>query len=478
MKPYMRKELLALAKEVGLKGYSSKTVAQLCTMLRKHVLSGTSEPLPIAKKRTKHYRYLLEKKSVLELEAVIARLKMGPFDDEKKKYANEVYKYKYFLIGKILTKHFPLVPEGTKVSDDAMRRLTLFRKKLLQKIYQKVPPKRIKYDYGEHRITDISKRAPQVYLNERVHDPLIPRKVHITTIQGYENMASRFRRLIGADLDGIRVTERWRLDQLEYQKSLPFIDRLVLLTYTYGGDAIIHAHMDKSLRVDKFYDDKYERSYVFPLYPTLLSWMFKDLPGFKEFSRTHMRADMKLRHAFTFNAIVRRTRKDAQNLDFGSTAYATYTDVLNFFFRPHDNLFHFDTTFYETLVEMYTTDLQRIISRAPKLDKQLIVYKGVKNMAYLDFSINNTYINKRFISTSFDPTVSDKSAFTGTNCCMQKIYLLPQTTCLYIYLSYFNEREILLPPGRYVYALTEMYTPPHAVTGTARKKTVNLMVTK
>jgi hypothetical protein len=478
MKKYTRQQLYVLAKEVGLKGYSSKTVDQLCAMLRNHVLSGTSEPLPIAKKRTKHYRYLLEKKSVLELEAVVARLKMGPFDDEKKKYATEVYKYKYFLIGKILTKHFPLVPEGTNVSDQAMRRLALFRKKLLQKIYQKVPPKRIKYDYGEHRITHIARRTPQTYLNDLVNDPLIPRQVHITTLQGYENMASRFRRLIGADLDGIRVTERWRLAQLEYQKSLPFIDRLVLLTYTYGGDAIVHAHMDKSLRVDKFYDDKYERSYVFPLYPTLLSWMFKDVLRFMNFSNQHMRADMKLRHAFQFDKLVRATRKEAQNLDFGSTAYATYTDILNFFFRPHDNLFHFDTTFYTTLVEMYTTDLQRIISRAPKLDKQLIVYKGVKDIAYLDFSIKNTYTNKRFISTSIDPTISDKSAFTGSNCCMQKIYLLPQTTCLYVYLSYFNEREILLPPGRYVYALTELYTPPHAVTGTVKKKTVNLMVTK
>jgi hypothetical protein len=465
-KKYTKGELLDLVRKYKLKGYSKKTVHELCVMLHKHVVGDA--PMKSPTKKTKHYRYNLEKKTATELEDILIKLKIGSFPEVKNKYADEPYRYKHFLIEKIIAKQFPLVPVDTHVSQKTMNSIQLFRKRLLQKIYEKKPPTMIRYTYTDATTYKrYAKRKPLEYLRDP-RDAFLADKVS-ATFKGYTNMVSRFRKLVGTDIDGIQTTEVWRQQQLEYQMALPYIDRILLLTYTYGGDAMIHTYLDGVFTIEKMYDMNYITHYVFPLYPTVLKLASLHFDDFVAFCMKYKRETVSQTSLMKTlsNLRIRRT----MSVDHKSQVYNMYEETVRFFFSPENGMYAFTADFYTTLVRRYSSHLRGLILRSPKLTHQLIVYKGVKDMAYLDFSRGNMYVNKRFVSTTIDPAVSNKPSFTKANCCLQKIYLLPRTTCLYVYITYFLEHEIILPPGRYMYGLTRAYTSNY------KKTTMNLIIT-
>ena len=110
-------------------------------------------------------------------------------------------------------------------------------------------------------------------------------------------------------------------------------------------------------------------------------------------------------------------------------------------------------------MNMYVKDLERIIKNSPKLDKKMIVYRGVDSDYFMeDRKLNVYFKNKNFLSTSLNPAVAlhfsfevnpDYNPKKRENCCISEITLLPGTRCIWIsgMSEYPAENEVLLNNG-------------------------------
>jgi hypothetical protein len=161
--------------------------------------------------------------------------------------------------------------------------------------------------------------------------------------------------------------------------------------------------------------------------------------------------------------------KSQKHIKAGNEIFEYYEETIRFFFdRKEDD--YFKPIFYETLVSDLKKDITSIIFKSPRLPHNIYVYKGVKDMEFLTFNEREMYHNKRFISTTINMDVARR--FSGTGCCYQKIYLLRNTACMYVCISFFEEFEVLLPPDRLLYPTKKVYTPSNSTV-----KTTNLIVT-
>jgi hypothetical protein len=530
---YTKIDLVKFAKKYGIKNYSTMSVNKLCNTLKdfinknQHTSKKSIKPI-IKKKSTPHKIPNVIKKIGCNSTSKHA-YKPNYYCNEKTKRWTRIkgskpyyYKYELYnmtqtvltniakqlnvkqipltktqLIQKILQKQYPLVQGQTKKNIFAQK----YKKTLLQwkhKINLKkgnIKPTKVITEIPFYSAPSLHGGVLQIFTNNKFTLKKI--SLHIS---GIKYINSIFKNYISDDIDGMIKNTEWFEKQYNYQMGLPFLKQLVLLSYTYGGDRMIHSWLDNNLQIEQIWGSSYESMYVCPLFPTLIILMFNKKDDFKDILNTYILKDKQfkdkvnmyktkynnfsvfcIKYSNVISSPKNMIKYILDNLDYeviknynvddisyGNTIFDDYKNICLLLF----NCIFFHDDFYYMLCKNFYTTLKNIILHSPPLDSSLIVYKGLKDINFLDFTQNNMYKNKRFISTSIKTSISTTSAFTNSDCCIQKIFLLKRTLCLYVFISYFSEYEIILPPDRYMYATSNIYKPPNN-----SRQSINLVIT-
>jgi hypothetical protein len=482
---YTRKELEELARKKGIKNIPKKNMDELCKELRlvpiqKKKVSPIKKPEtikipPIPPKFFKkcnpthinayrpnyscnpltgrwnkkkgslpyHFKYQLQSMNLDNLKIVAKKLSLNTDTANKNK-----------LIKDILEKQYPLV-KGKQIS----KNVQLFKQKLLKLYLQKKNTYKESIVVFNYYNNKISTQSPDFAFSESlVKNPIT------LSLPGTYNMI-QYKKMLGNDIDGLLNNKRWFQMQADYQKKLPFLKQLFILNYTLRGDRVVNHTINNLFRMDYFLNlEKVEpgihwsNKEVFPLYPIFIHVMTTDYNKWKTIFLKN-KGTIKLLKGCGISG-------NHEVIKPKSVVFQNYKYTMDNVFRSH-SIKH---EFFKLLAEEYVKELNKIIIESPPLSHNLIVYKGVRGMDYLNFSEKNTYTNKQFISTSFNFKYS--LHFPRNYCCMQKIFLLKGTRVLFPVMSYFTEYELILPPNRKMYAVSKPYIPNNNT-----NKTINLVIT-
>jgi hypothetical protein len=92
---------------------------------------------------------------------------------------------------------------------------------------------------------------------------------------------------------------------------------------------------------------------------------------------------------------------------------------------------HLKFKWWIKVIELYKKDLQRIISNAPPVEKEIVIYRGVLEDYFTKHLKNGYYKNKAFVSCSLDHVHA--LAYTRVQlCCFKRITILPGSHILFI----------------------------------------------
>lgn len=485
---YTRQDIEKVARKCGIENVKKKSMTELCDGVRKFVEKRTTpqqqgKPCPPKSEKARrpnyecnrktgrwikrkgapeyYYRYELQKLSEDQLRRIAGKLGIEVEEGEDESS----------IIHEILERQYPLVQDEQRAKSMYVKKF----KDALLKIYRhriaKPVPKTVKI-----RVFDAGIKPQGVVKLLTQKKP-----IHFISWQsdfsGLPEVMYR-RQYVATDIDGLQRNENWFAMQKAYQMTLPFVKQLVVLSYTHGGDVMIHAYLDNRFDIAAtFSNDKYRASFVYPLYPVLvymltsisparrLEWidMVKSSAISSKLSPTGVKEILQQCGAFD------QTYSPQHPPRRGDALFKNYKVVVDTLFRKPTMAY----AFYDALMKEYVHLLKRIIHESPPLFHNLVVYKGVTSVAYMDFTQNNMYTNKRFISTTYSAPIATGSTFTSPKCCVQKITLLKGTQCLYPVITYYREYEILLPPDRKMYASSKLYVPKYG----SKKETMNLVIT-
>jgi len=417
--------------------------------------TGTWKKLP--KSGTYHYKYELNKMSYQKLKQIAINLK-APATQQGNKQK---------LIQKILQVQYPLAKMSYNQKNKYIKK---FKQILLSKKTIQIPKKL-------HTTTIVKAYSTCCKISDILNSKM--NVIHKTLNNyGYKDLI-KYKKYIGSDLDGIKNIIQWLHDQFDYQTNLPFVHKLNLLAYTYGGDVMMHAYLDKVFEIKQSWKFEYINARLHPLYSSILHMMITCPTEFKdkciEYRPDGMTESQVTTEIEKIGYKACAAMKDIKKLVPGHIVLTKYTDTMKLFFMNPPTFGYFKSEFYDMLVKQLITDVKSLIFKAPRLSNNVYVYKGLKSDDFMNFETRNMYKNKRFISTTINPKITQN--FSGMNCCLQKIHLLKGTSCIYVYISYFQEFEILLPPDRIFYALSEKYKPLNTEYEYKNKTTTNLIVT-
>jgi hypothetical protein len=112
----------------------------------------------------------------------------------------------------------------------------------------------------------------------------------------------------------------------------------------------------------------------------------------------------------------------------------------------------FPYTFIVQAFDLFKKDLSRIIKSSPPIEKELVIYRGVKNDYFIRDAKKKYYTNKTFVSCSLDPNHA-YVYLRGNKCCFKRIVMLPGTHALFIsgISCYPNEMEMVVDVDSIMY---------------------------
>jgi len=248
------------------------------------------------------------------------------------------------------------------------------------------------------------------------------------------------------------VDVSWVNKMNQYIANLSVKDVYTLVAYTFYGDTLANNYLRKTLNpkammIDISSSMRWVSSY-FPLFfpalsilsettdlTTVLIHKVQDVTF--TLPKTLIDGGIWKNAGFTKGQIT--MSKILEIIKEGKTSYS---DLYSLLFYISNNL---DAGFWLKAVEMYVQDLERVIRNSPPIEKQMIVYRGVRSDYYLKGKQGNVYKTNAFVSTSLN-LGSALRFINGAPCCLKRITLLPGTRVILMAgLSKFPEEiEILL----------------------------------
>jgi hypothetical protein len=242
--------------------------------------------------------------------------------------------------------------------------------------------------------------------------------------------------------------KEWFERQTEYILKLSPEDKVRMLGYTYKGDEIVNSYILGKFSPNFIISEEEHSNYlIMKLHPLVMD-MYEHIRLYDDFSQWK-------------TAYFESTITDENNLDFFfkiikktnfPSAYKTVLEVMR---RERDNI---KKSIWNKIVESYIKGMTKILNMAPVCDSELLVYRGVKTIDYMNIKTpNEIYEQNLFMSTSVDPKVAKKFTNVGIECCLMELVVQPKTACLFMSpLSYFeDELEILFAPGKKLQLVTE-----------------------
>lgn len=265
------------------------------------------------------------------------------------------------------------------------------------------------------------------------------------------------------------VDYEWFRLQNEYIRNLPFRSLYTVLGYTNVGDVLVNNYHRGTLTPDRFY------AYFNPIGAQHNFFMTgaRVYPLFYQFideirDCTYRPISSGQEKTTILAKIGNGTSQDTveeivNNIKTGIRKKRKLTDYEMYMYMLHIGK-HLSMYFWKRVIQRFSSELQEILRKAPKPQKMMYVYRGVKDDYYLQGTKNANkvylkgktfYRNDGFVSTSLDvdkayyfvdPTAAlPTTDTTRKRCCFQRITILPGSTCLLLTgTSYYQEMEILL----------------------------------
>lgn len=288
----------------------------------------------------------------------------------------------------------------------------------------------------------------------------------------------------------------WYKKQQEYILKLSYLDKVILLSYTFHGDKVSNAWFRNKFSVERlrefFTDSVTENEDFMPLAPTIYKMIRVTLSGalprivklslnsrnfkytphwsdsfskfFSDLSPDSFMEDEDSesveddRMGVYFKTIDDLKKKVLEDLTFVQKSKVFNTEV----YKKICSLeLFFTDNFLKDVVKEYSQSLNKIISEAPPITTDFNVFRGIK-AAYVPVD-ENTYRNVDLLSTSisFDIAMKFVEYEEGgkmTNCCVKNYVLKKGTPCIAIESFSFieSEHEILIPVGTQIKILNKI----------------------
>jgi len=249
-----------------------------------------------------------------------------------------------------------------------------------------------------------------------------------------------------------------------YQQLDPF-QRMVMLSYTYGGDKIVNSYLLKKIDPLKVIPevtlgdipsayDNYRNKYLMPL----LLYLYKDWVKAESMNDlTH-----RLLGSFSTKKQICSSLRELWKLrsTIEISFESSYKPLLHWL-CTNRTLFKEDAKeTFERYVSKYVHDLRTIIQEAPRLEEPLFVYRGISTKDYIRLGEKkkHVFVQEPFMSTSLSICKAIFFKSKTSSCCLHQIFIPKGTRVLFSFLlSYFGEQEILLPPETWLYPLRPEY---------------------
>ena len=250
-----------------------------------------------------------------------------------------------------------------------------------------------------------------------------------------------------------RGLEGWAKNQIKYISELSKREYDILQSYTFTGDKLVNNYVRGTLGED-------------------ISTFRISTIGVGEFLFDAMLSLSNIPLAYSFldqyNAFIKIFEKKGIALPpraslVDSESGNIEMDTVRKIFDTHRDFFNKSRNIL-TLIEQYKNDLIEIIAKSPRLKRDIIVYRGIKNEQHVK---NSSIHTVDFLSTSLDPALvvnyttpyDDPSAKSLVTCCVYEITLKAGTPCIYLQTvsSFSMEYEVLIAPGQTMTISNKMY---------------------
>lgn len=206
----------------------------------------------------------------------------------------------------------------------------------------------------------------------------------------------------GLDLNNV-IDIEWYQAQNAFLRSLGVREVFLMFGYSHLGDTWAHAHLDGNLALDDVKVDL--RGAYFPFF-------FQARDVYKVNTGNILK---------DYDEVIKRIRVETQ------------------------------ITIINSIAQMFVTELNALIERAPATKKPFTVFRGVKNDMYMTGVKDQQYVLNRFCSTTIHGRVAyDFAKKAGVNAhTIQRILIMPGSKCLLFFgfTNHGQEMEILLPRG-------------------------------
>lgn len=246
----------------------------------------------------------------------------------------------------------------------------------------------------------------------------------------------------------------WMKKQMKYIQSLSMYDVYTIRGYSFIGDTIANSTLVGTPKYANDHDDLYD---AFPFYfqvEKLVDTKQLDILNLCNEKTLNIKVEF-IKEAHEEDAIFKKSNTVQGCVKLLASKWSSMKRSVRFFFVSH--LWeHFKNDVKHQVTMQFIQDLDRILSKAPVLDTETTVYRGVRSDYYLTGAKNNIYQNVGFVSTSIDVQNALDFLNKEQSCCLQKITMLPGTPVLMLMpISEFNfEKELLLNHGSTYYINT------------------------
>jgi hypothetical protein len=259
----------------------------------------------------------------------------------------------------------------------------------------------------------------------------------------------------------------WLYKQKEYIYNLSKYDVFTLKGYTHYGDILVNSFLRDVLDYNlirnsnkEFFNSVFYFPVFFQLEQLVSTYIVrKNKLGIYSMFTVSTGTKVKM---YTSTSNIPRSGKLQVYIDLILNKYSSlslsdkYILLVSLWNYIHNDI-------YKVVIKQFSEDLIRILTRSPTLNKDIKVYRGVRDDYYLKGSKDGIYKNIGFVSTSLDvekaqffqQMENDGSNKQNEPCCIKVINLLKGTKALLMMpvSQYGDEKEVLLNHAS-VYSIT------------------------
>lgn len=272
----------------------------------------------------------------------------------------------------------------------------------------------------------------------------------------------------------------WFVKANEYIQQLTDEELFAVKGYTHHGDVLMNKYLRKTLNINVFikqYNKFFYYSNYFPLFFPFLRMIFKYRSKLdtvvidKKYQFDgHLKIVLSL-----FKSDDTSYRRGWGKISKTDEAEDIYTAVLRIVTLLKKSV-------WEEAIKLLVVTLNDVIHNSPSTTRKMILYRGEKNDDYFKVDTGKKFFKiKGFISTSLSPHNANR--FSGSECCMNEITVLPGSKCLFLMgvSSIPEEIEVLLGMNTtYLMRSHRLKSYPHngnmcSVDRSSTKKTTKLV---